>query len=104
MFGEFVIRWKACRGTTVTTYLHNANNAELYQKVTDVRVDGPVLSATVINSDNQQDAEFPTERALGITGDCIVDVDVAVTGGTPAQRKPAGRAVNLATAMLGRVR
>ena len=100
MFGDFVSRWKACEGTTVTTYLHNADNAELYEKITDVRVDGAVLSATVINSDNQHDVEFPTERALGVASDCIVDVDAAVTDGT---RKPAGRAVKLATAMLDRV-
>ena len=30
MFGDFVSRWKSCEGTTVTTYLHNADNAELY--------------------------------------------------------------------------
>ena len=84
-------------------YLHNADNAELYQKITDVRVAGPVLSATVINSDNQQDAEFPSERALGVSGDCIVDVDVAVTGGSADQQKPAGRAAHLVAAMLGRV-
>ena len=100
MFGDFLSRWKACEGTTVTTYLHNADNAELYEKITDVRVDGAVLSATVINSDNQHDVEFPTERALGVASDCIVDVDAAVTDGT---RKPAGRAVKLATAMLDRV-
>jgi hypothetical protein len=103
MFGQFVSRWKACEGTTVTTYLHTADNAELYEKITDVRVDGAVLSATVINSDNQQDAQFPTERALGVASDCIVDVDAAVTDGTQAQQKPAGRAVNLATAMLDRI-
>ena len=84
MFGDFANRWKSCEGTTVTTYLHNSDNAELYEKITDVRVDGAVLSATVINSDNQRDAQFPTERALGVAADCIVDVDAAVTGGTPA--------------------
>ena len=79
------------QGTTVTTYLHNADNAELYEKITDVRVDGAVLSATVINSDNQHDAQFPTERALGVAADCIVDVDAAVTGGTPAGNPPGVR-------------
>lgn len=103
MFGEFVNRWKACEGTIVTTYLHNADNAELYEKITDVRVDGPILSATVINSDNQQDARFPTERAIGVAADCIVDVDVAVTDGPESAQKPAGRAVGLAAAMLAKV-
>jgi hypothetical protein len=101
MFNDFVSRWKSCEDTTVTTYLRNADDLELYEKITDVRVDGAVLSATVINSDSLHDAQFPTERAVGVAADCIVDVDVAVTDGT---REPAGRAVNLATAMLGRVR
>ncbi|MFN8033053.1 MAG: sensor domain-containing protein [Mycobacterium sp.] len=103
MFGEFVSSWKACEGTTVTTYLHNAESAELYEKINDVRVAGPILSATVINSDNQQDARFPTERAIGVAADCIVDVDVAVTDGPEPAQKPAGRAVGLVTAMLARV-
>ena len=62
-----------------------------------------MLSATVVNSDNQGDATFPTERAVGLAADCIVDVDVAVTGGTPAQHRASGRAVSLAVTMQHKV-
>ncbi len=103
MFGGFVSRWKACEGKTVRSVLRSPANTELYQKITDVKVDGPVLSATVINSDNQGDATFPTERAIGLAADCVVDVDVAVTGGTPAEQRASGRAVSLATTMQDKI-
>jgi hypothetical protein len=103
MFSAFATRWKSCKGKTVTTALHNATNTELYQKITDVRVDGPMLSATVVNTDNQGDPAFPTERAIGLALDCVADVDVAVTGGTQAQQQASGRAVSLAATMQDRV-
>jgi PknH-like extracellular domain len=103
MFGSFVTRWQACEGKTVTTALHNPANTELYQTITDVTVDGAVLSATVLNSDNQGDATFPTERAIGVAADCLVDVDVAVTDGAPAQQRASGRAVSLVTTMQDKV-
>ena len=100
MFGGFTDRWKACEGTTVTTALHDSANTELYQKVTAVTVNGPLVSATVENSDNQGDAMFPTERAIGLAVDCVVDVDVAVTAGPPDRQRAGGRAVALAETML----
>lgn len=103
MFDGFVARWKECEGKTVRTPLHNQAGIELYQKITDVKVDGRVLSATVINSDNQGDAAFPTERAVGLAADCVIDVDAAVTGGTPAQRQSSGRAVSLVRTMQDKV-
>ncbi len=103
VFSAFVTRWKDCEGTTVTTALRNASDTELYELITDVRVDGPVLSATVVNSDNQRDAQFPTERAIGVADDCIVDVDVAVTDGDAAQQRTAGRAIRVATGVLDAV-
>lgn len=65
LFADFAARWKSCEGTTVRSTLPGPANTELYQKITDVRVDGPLVSATVINSDNQGDAAFPIERAIG---------------------------------------
>lgn len=103
MFTAFVRRWKTCEGTTVTTALHNASGTELYQTITEVRVDGQMVSATVINSDNQRDAKFPTERAIGLAADCVVDVDVAVTDGTTAEQRASGRASRVARIMLDKV-
>lgn len=101
MFSAFVARWRSCEGTTVTTH---TRDADLYATVTDVRAEGPILSATIITGDSRDASQFPTERALGVAADCIVDVDVAVTGSSPAKRVDAGRAVNLATLMLEKIR
>ena len=103
MFGDFVTRWKACEGKTVRSPLRSPANTELYQKITDVKVDGPVVSATVLNSDNRGEVAFPTERSIGLAADCIVDVDAAVTGGALARRRASGRAVSLVTTMLDKI-
>lgn len=103
MFTDFVNRWKSCDGTTVTTFLHDGNGTELYEKITGVRVDGTLLTATVVNSDNQGDAAFPTERAVELAGDCLVDVDVAVTAGGPAQQTPRRRAADIAGLTAGNI-
>ncbi|BBZ76671.1 sensor domain-containing protein [Mycolicibacterium anyangense] len=100
MFSAFAARWKACEGTTVTTFLPGPQNTELYEKVTDVRVDGAVLTAIIVNSDNQGGAQFPAERAVEVSADCIVDVDMAVTAGRAAT---ADRAAGIARLMVERL-
>jgi PknH-like extracellular domain len=99
LFASFVQQWQLCAGTTVTMYTHDRSNTELYLKVTNTRVDGPILSATVIAWDNHHSPPSPDERAVGIRGDVIADVKVAV--GPPAQAGT--RAVDLADAMLRKV-
>lgn len=101
MFAAFAARWRACEGTTVTTH---ARDADLYATITEVRVQGPILSATILTGDSRDGSRFPTEHALGVAEGRIVDVDVAVTGSSPADRLAAGRAVKLAEAMLEKVR
>ncbi|WP_328358176.1 sensor domain-containing protein [Mycobacterium sp. NBC_00419] len=103
MFADFVTRWKSCEGTTVTTFLRDADGTELYEKITGVRVNANVLTATIVNSDNQGDAEFPTERAIEVAADCIVDVDVAVTAGGAAQQTPRDRAADIAGLTAGNI-
>jgi hypothetical protein len=69
--------------------------------VTDVGVTGPILSATILSGDSDTEAGFPTEHAVGLSADCIVDVDVAVTAPEPSLRVAGTRAVDLTRAMLG---
>lgn len=99
MFARFVTQWQSCEGTTVT--MHVTRTAGLDLTVTDVRVNGPVLSATIL-SDGGDGTVFPTEHAVGVAADCIVDVDVAVTDPDPTQRVAAGRAANLVRMMLAK--
>ncbi|OBG54850.1 MULTISPECIES: sensor domain-containing protein [unclassified Mycobacterium] len=99
LFASFVQQWQHCTDTTVTMYTHDESATELYSKVTDVRVDGPVLSATVIAWDNHHTPPTPDERAVGTAGDVIADVKVAV-----APHVQAGtRAVDVVQAMLRKV-
>lgn len=99
LFARFVTQWRSCAGTTVT--LH-AGSGGLDLTVTDVRVDGPVLSATILG-DGGDGTSYPTEHAVGVAADCVVDVDVAVTDPDPARRVAAGRASDLVRITLAKL-
>jgi len=106
MFSVFVTRWRSCEGGRVGINTGGAietadtGGADLGLTVTDVAVDGPILSATILSGEGETDAGFPTEHAVGLSADCIVDVDVAVTAPEPARRVATTRARDLARAML----
>ena len=106
MFSVFVTRWRSCEGGRVSINTGGAietadtGGADLGLTVTDVAVDGPILSATILSGEGETDAGFPTEHAVGLSADCIVDVDVAVTAPEPARRVATARARDLARAML----
>lgn len=99
-FERFATQWRSCAGTTVT--LHAGGAGGLDMTVTDVRVDGPVLSAVIL-SDGGGGSVYPTEHALGVAADCIADVDVAITDPVPARRVAAGRAAALVRVMLAKL-
>ncbi|MEZ0350469.1 sensor domain-containing protein [Mycobacterium sp. pR1184] len=98
-FASFVPQWQRCDGTTVTMYTHDTENTELYSKVTDVKVDGPILSATVISWDNHHTPQSANEHAVGVESDVIVDVRVSVGPHVEAGT----RAIDLARVMLRKV-
>lgn len=99
LFGSFVKQWQHCDGTTVTMYTHDSSDTELYSKPTGTRVDGPVLSSTVIAWDNHHAPPCPDERAVGVQGDVIAEAKVA-----DGPRVQAGtRAIDLVDVMLRKV-
>lgn len=100
MFARFTTQWQSCEGTTVTLGTGGGGGLEL--TVSAVKVDGPVLSA-VIFSDTGDGSLYPTEHAVGVAADVIVDVDVAITDPVPTQRIPAGRAADLVRVMLAKI-
>lgn len=100
MFARFVTQWQSCDQTTVTLRAGGSGGLEL--TVSEVRVDGPVLSAVIL-SDGGDGTVYPTEHAVGVAADCIVDVDVAVTDPDPARRVAAGRAEAVVRAMLDKI-
>jgi len=97
MFSQFVTRWRSCEGGRVGI---NTGGGDLGLSVTDVTVAGSILSATILSGETDTDPGFPTEHAVGLSADCIVDVDVAVTAPEPAQRIATTRAVGLVRTML----
>lgn len=67
-------RWRRCAGQTVALQRPGGGAGEL-SRVTDVTFDGDVVSATVLHV--SAGAEAPTGlRAVGVMGDCVVDVEV----------------------------
>lgn len=100
MFSRFAAQWQSCEGTTVTVFAGAAGGLEL--TVTRVRVDGPILSAVIL-SDGGDGTTFPTEHAVGVADDCIVDVDVAITDPDPSRRVASGRAAQIVRLMLAKI-
>jgi hypothetical protein len=100
LFKTFTKQWRDCQGTTVVGHTHDSENTELYSRVENVIVSGPILSATVIGWDNHHTPEFPNERALGVKSDVIVEADIAVTE-PGAQAKQ--RAIDVVKLMLDKV-
>lgn len=100
MFSRFVAQWQSCEGATVT--LHAGAIGGLDLKVTRVRVDGPILSAVIL-SDGGDGTTFPTEHAVGVADDCVVDVDVAITDPDPERRITTGRAADIVRLMLAKI-
>jgi methylaspartate ammonia-lyase len=102
MFATFMTRWKACDNVAVN--VHITPTSALQWTVTDVRQAGGILSAVVLSGAGGDQPAFPTEHAVGLSGDCIVDVDVAVTDALPARRVPTTRAVDLVAMILENIR
>ena len=97
MFSQFVTRWRSCEGGRVGI---NTGGGDLGSSVTNVTVAGSILSATILSGETDTDPGFPTEHAVGLSADCIVDVDVAVTAPDPAKRIATTRAIDLVQVML----
>jgi hypothetical protein len=100
LFATFTQQWRDSQGKTVVGHTHDSQNTELYSRVEDVVVSGPVLSATIIGWDNHHTPEFPNERAVGVKSNVIVEADVAVT----KPRVQAGeRAIDIVKLMLDKI-
>jgi hypothetical protein len=70
-FAASADKWHRCNGQTLV--LHQADRgAQGSSRITNVGIDPRVVSAVVM-----QDAGSTIQRALGVAGDCIVDVEIA---------------------------
>lgn len=102
MFAVFATQWRSCNNTTVE--VHVTPTSALGWQVTDVHQVNGILSATVLSGATGDLPSFPTEHAVGLAADCIVDVDVAVTAALPGRQVGGGRrAVGVVQAMLDNI-
>lgn len=109
-FESFARQWKQCSGTTVVKHLRgtgtagvdSGNDTVIDADISDVTVDGPVLSATVRTQQRPRGAPSRYERVLGVRGDAIVEVSLAITPAGERRPDPRGRAVRAARLMLGK--
>lgn len=101
MFEQFAAQWRSCTGTRVS--VHVTPKSSLDWTITDVKESDGVLSATVLNSETNRDPAFPTEHAVGLVANYLIDVDVAVTDARPARRLASGRAAELVREIRGNI-
>jgi PknH-like extracellular domain len=102
-FDEFAGRWRQCDGSTVVKYLPGVTGADVDARVQDVEVDGPVMSATVNTGDRAGDDTARYERAIGVRGDTIVEVSLAISSDGPAGVAARGMAKRAVDTMLAKV-
>ncbi|MFS0897521.1 sensor domain-containing protein [Mycolicibacterium litorale] len=86
--------WRECDGQTMRLRRGSASERS---RITEVRVDERVVSAVVVHEAGQGSG-MPIQRALGVAGDSIVDVEITDIAG--ARSAGAGAAVDVAALML----
>jgi len=108
LFAKFSAQWERCDGTTVTL---DAGKIVFSDKVSEVRVTNSVLAATLSIATRMPGAPSsgsrPVARAIGVRGNCLVEVDVAFF----STRRPSDRgtgdldttAIDIAHAMMEKV-
>ncbi|OBK50252.1 sensor domain-containing protein [Mycobacterium sp. 1081908.1] len=105
LFARFSEQWKRCDGTTLTV------PSDVYGRygITDVRVTNSVLAATVSQAPGAGSIllSAPKARAVGIQGNCLVEVDVVFFGNSyPSDQGSADintSAVDIAHAMMDKI-
>ncbi len=116
LFEKFSQRWDNCDGTTVTierpSIIIDRAGISFSDKISDVRVADSVLAATVSIetrlSGSPPIGPRPAARAIGVRGNCLVEVDVAFFS-TQSPTDPGSgpdmntSAVDIAHAMMDKV-
>nr|WP_278184946.1 MULTISPECIES: sensor domain-containing protein [Mycobacterium] len=73
LFAKFSEQWKACDGQTVTTPPGSQGGENIVEHIRGVTITDSVLSAT-LDMEIQDGDTVPVARAVGIQGNCLVDV------------------------------
>ncbi|KUH80455.1 MULTISPECIES: sensor domain-containing protein [unclassified Mycobacterium] len=77
-FAASADKWHGCNGRTLVLQ-QPERGAQATSRITEVGIDNRIVSAVVM-----QDAGSTIQRALGVAGDCIVDVEITDVAGPSA--------------------
>jgi PknH-like extracellular domain len=115
LFQEFSRQWRDCDGTTVIigrpSIITDSPAIVFLDTVSDVRVAESVLAAT-LSIDTPlpgipSSGPRPEARAIGVRGNCLVEVEVAFFGSTSPAAEGSGdvhrSAIDIARAMMDKV-
>lgn len=107
-FDDFTRQWEQCDGTSVVKRLRGATDTEVDAAVTDVGVTGSVLTAAVATTQRPlpvvTSGAASFERAVGVRGDTLVEVSLALSPSAGRGEDPGRSATAVVTAMLDKVR
>jgi PknH-like extracellular domain len=103
LFVRFSEQWKQCDGKTLTA----PSSSFVENAITDARVKDSVVAASVSKDSGEQSIlhAVPEVRAVGVRGNCLVEVEVAFVGSTDLTDQPSAKtsAVDIAHAMMDKV-
>jgi PknH-like extracellular domain len=106
LFAEFSRQWRKCDGTTA---LLPESVFRLKAKTTNVQITDSVVAATVSigwGSPSSDEASIPSGRAVGVRGNCLVEVEVDFFNTNPSYERTGDintTPVDIAHAMMDRI-
>ncbi|MEC4762336.1 sensor domain-containing protein [Mycobacterium sherrisii] len=103
LFAKFSEQWKHCDGTTLSVPASSfAQNL-----ITDVTVQDSVVAANLSRQPGAQSVlhAVPEVRAVGVRGNCLIEVDVAYVNSADLSGRPAAKtdALTVAHALMDKV-
>lgn len=107
-FAAFAQTWKQCSGTTVVKHLRgvantaadSGNGTVIDAEISDVVVDGPLLSATVRTRQRPGGAVSRYERVVGLRDANLVEVSLSISAKGERLPDPRRPAIRVARAVL----
>ncbi|WP_167857896.1 sensor domain-containing protein [Mycobacterium sp. DL99] len=106
-FTAFTNQWQACEGRTMTVLAGQASDGSNYiTTANNVRVTDSVLSAALASDRSSGGWARASAHALGVKGNCLVDVEVGFYGVAPGQDPVSGMnnsGIDVAKAMMARI-
>jgi len=104
LFARFVSQWRRCQGKT-EVFRHSLDEVgipDYLNRITDVKTVGAMLTAVVILSSSDDPSPLPSERAVGVAYNCILDVEVTEIGREQDDPITASHAQDVAKLMMAK--